>query len=105
MNEQEKVKKAINALYKGAGIKAAFNGQVNEQVAEVFGQLLDDIYSCSAALKWVPRPSGGKASIAWIAKNLTQSVVERFKDSQSFLCARARIFQYQTPLRLASLGV
>jgi len=105
MNDKERVRESINALYKGAGIRATFNWEINEQVAQLFGQLLEDIHSCSAALKWVPRPTGGPASITWLAKNLTQSVIDRFKDSQTFLCARARILQYQTPLRLASLGI
>ncbi len=105
MSNKERVREAINALYKSAGIGAKFNGQINEQVAEVFGQLLADIHSCSAVFKWVPRPTGGPASIAWLVKNLTQSVIEKFKNSQSFICARTRIFQYQTPLRLASLGI
>ncbi len=105
MNDKEKVRDAINALYIGAGIKTTFNGKINEQVAKVFGQLLDDIHDCSVAFRWVPKPSGSVASIAWIAKNLTRSAIEKFKGSQSFTCARTRILQYQTPLRLASLGI
>jgi len=105
MNDKEKVRKAINALYEGAGISATFDGQINNQVAQVLGLLLVDIHDCSTALKWVPRPPGSIVSIAWVAKNLTQRIIERFKDSQSFLCARTRILQYQTPLRLASLGI
>lgn len=63
MNDKEHVKEVINALYKGAGIKISFTGQVNENVAKIIGELLADIGSCTAALKWVPKPTGGPATI------------------------------------------
>lgn len=104
MNEHEKVRMAINALYKSAGISYAFNGDINEQVAKVFGQMLLDIRKCSAAFIWVPKPIAGVASIAWIDKNFTQSVMHKFKSPQSFTCARARILQYKSQLIIASIG-
>jgi len=54
LKDKETIREAINALYKGAGIQATFKGEVNEKVAQVFGELLADINSCSVALKWVP---------------------------------------------------
>ena len=105
MKDKETIREAINALYKGAGIQATFNGEVNEKVAQVFGELLADINSCSAAFKWVPHPTYGVASISWLAKNLKRSVIESFKDTQSFTCTRVRILQYKTPLELASMGL
>lgn len=105
MNDTDHIKEVINALYKGAGINTSFTGQVNENVAKVLGDLLSDISSCTAALKWVPKPSGGPATIKWIVQNIGRSIITQFKDNMSISCARARILQYQTPLRLASLGI
>jgi len=104
MEEQEKVRTAINALYKSAGIHDTFKGDINEQVATVFGELLFDIRKCSDAFLWVPRPTCGVASVGWIAKNFTQSVNHKFKNSQSFVCARTRILQYKSRLAIASIG-
>ncbi len=105
MEDKDTIRDAINALYKGAGIKATFDGEVNEKVALILGQLLTDINSCSMAFKWVPHPTLTGATISWLAKNLTRSTIESFKDTQSFTCARVRILQYKTPLELASLGL
>ena len=104
MNEHEKVRTAINALYKSAGISYTFDGEINEQVAKVFGQMLVDIRKCSAAFIWVPIPTGSVASIGWIAKNFTQSVIHKFQSSQSFTCARAKILQYKSQLMITSVG-
>ncbi len=104
MKDKQQVKDAINALYEGAGIKTQFTGQVNEEVAKVFGELLTEIRRCTLALKWVPKPTGGPATIKWIAKNIGRSIIQQFKDDISITCAKARILQFQTRLRLASLG-
>ena len=104
MNEHKKVRIAINALYKSAAINYTFDGEINEQVAKVFGQMLIDIRKCSAAYTWVPRPTGTVVSIGWIAKNFTQSVIHKLQSSQSFTCARARILQYKSHLMIASVG-
>lgn len=103
--DQQVVKDTINALYEGAGIGTKFNGPVNDSVAMVLGDLLKEIGGCSSALAWVPKPSGGPATIKWVARNITRSMVSKFKDKMSITCARARILQYQTPLRLAALGL
>lgn len=105
MKDKEVIREAINALYKGAGIHTSFDGEVNEKVAHVFGQLLSDINSCSMAFKWVPRPTVTGASISWLAKNLTRSIIDSFRDTQSFTCTRVKILQYKTPLELASIGL
>ena len=76
MNEHEKVRAAINSLYKSAGITTEFTGPVNEQVAEVFGQMLNSIGQCSAAIRWVPKPPSGRVtSITWIVTNFSQSII------------------------------
>ncbi len=105
MDDKQKVKQAINGLYKFAGINTQFNGDVNKQVAEVFGELLKEINTCSNAFSWVPRPTGGKATISWVATNMSKRVLEQFSDKQSYTCARVRVAQYQRRLQLAGLGI
>src|SRR5690606_27759357 len=79
----------INTLYNRAGINTQFRGEVNEDVAAVVGDLLTDIGTCSDAFRWVPRPTGGKASILWLVKNISQSVMAELKQKQSVTCMRA----------------
>ncbi|REL25426.1 hypothetical protein DXX93_01910 [Thalassotalea euphylliae] len=105
MNDKQRVKETINAIYTFAGIGKKFTGDVNPKVAEVVGNLLKDINSCSTAFSWVPQPTGGKATISWIAKNMSRSILEQLKNDQSYVCARARVWQYVRPIQLASQGV
>lgn len=103
--QKEHVRELINVLYNRAGIKAEFRGEINEDVAAVVGDLLTDIASCSAAFRWVPRPTGGKASIFWLATNVTRSILADLKEKQSISCMRARILQYRTALEMAAAGL
>lgn len=48
------VRDAIQALYQGAGIQKRFTGEVNEQVAEVFGTMLAETRRCSSSLSRCP---------------------------------------------------
>ena len=105
MSDKQHVKDAINSLYEGVGIRAKYSWPVNEEVARVFGELLLEIHSCTSALTWVPTPSGGPASIKWVVKNISRSVMQQFKDDVSLSCAKARILQFQSPLRLAAMGL
>ncbi|KKO45443.1 hypothetical protein WG68_10355 [Arsukibacterium ikkense] len=103
--QKEHVRELINTLYERAGIKMEFRGEINEDVAAVIGDLLTDISSCSAAFRWVPRPSGGKASIVWLATNITRSILADLKEKQSVSCMRARILYYRSFLELAAAGL
>lgn len=105
MNDENLVKDAINAFYKGAGIDLKFTGEVNAKVAEIFGKMVLETQKCTAALKWVPTPTGGKATITWVVKNFTKSAINQLKEEQSLTCARKVILDYKTPLKLASSGV
>lgn len=96
---------AISAFYKGAGVDKQFSGEVNERVAEVFGTMLTETKKCSNAFVWVPTPSGGPATIAWIARNITRSVIERLRDSTSITCAKRVISVWDRELRMASMGL
>ncbi len=105
MNEENSVKDAINAFYKGAGIDLKFTGEVNAKVAEIFGKMVVETQKCTTALKWVPTPKGGKATITWVAKNFTKSAINQLKEEQSLTCAKKVILDYKAPLKLASLGI
>ncbi len=105
MNNEKKVKNAINAFYKGAGLDLTFKGNVNNQVAEIFGVMVKEIQRCTTALNWVPVPTGGKATITWIVKNFSQSVLKQLGEKQSLTCAKTVIRNYRTKLALASLGI
>lgn len=105
MDEKAKVKDAINAFYQGAGLDLKFTGEVNAKVAEVFGDMIFETQKCSAAMNWVPRPTGGKATIAWVARNFGRSILGKLSDKQSLTCAKAVVRNYRTKLTLASLGM
>lgn len=105
MDDKIKVKNAINSFYKGAGLNIKFTGSINPKVAETFGKMIIETQSCTTALRWVPKPTGGKATISWIAKNLTKSALADIDTKQSLTCAKTAILRYKTPLHLASLGL
>lgn len=101
----EVVVDVINALYKGAGIHKKYSGDPNEQVARVLGKMLEEIRSCSSALAWVPKPTGGRATIAWVARNFARSKIDRLRDSQSLTCARSVIYKWDRKLQMAGKGL
>jgi len=55
----------IQALYRYANVLLVWEGDVNEDVAKVFGIMLAETQKCSSAFGWIPSPPGGQASIAW----------------------------------------
>ncbi|ASD69732.1 hypothetical protein [Pseudoalteromonas piscicida] len=105
MNEEKSVKDAINAFYKGAGVDLTSSGEVNAKVAEIFGKMVEETRQCTAALKRMPKPTAAKATIGWIAKNFTQSIISQLSEEQSLSCAKKVILNYKSPMKLASLGV
>ncbi len=67
---------------------------------------MQDIRGCTNALNWVPRPSGGRATIAWVAKNLGQAFVRELKKRKvSLTCAKTRLWQYRTELEMLAAGI
>lgn len=105
MKEQVAVKNAINAFYKGAGLDLRFIGTVTPKVAEVFGKMVLETQKCTTALNWVPRPTGGKATISWVARNFTQRIISQLSDKQSLTCAKVVIRNFRTDIQLASMGL
>lgn len=103
--DKDIVRYSINTFFKGAGIDKTFNGPVNEKVAEVFGKMLTESTRCSSSLSWVPRPTGGKATISWVARNFSRSIRERMRDSQYLTCAKTVIYKMMTELEMAARGL
>ncbi|REL26256.1 hypothetical protein DXX93_06430 [Thalassotalea euphylliae] len=105
MNDHIAVKNAINAFYSGAGLNLTFKGSVNEKVAQVFGEMIIATQQCSDALNWVPRPTGGKATISWIVKHFTKSSLRQISTKQSLTCAKEVVRNYKTKIQLAAMGI
>ncbi|WP_063881416.1 hypothetical protein, partial [Pseudoalteromonas luteoviolacea] len=105
MTDDTSVKNAINAFYKGAGLNLTFKGDVNDRVAKVFGEMIFATQKCTTALNWVPRPSGGKATISWVVKNFSQSVLRQIESKQSLTCAKEVVRNYRTKLQIAASGI
>lgn len=98
------VKEMIQSLYRHANIPP-WEGEVNEEVARVFGIMLFETQKCSSAFGWIPPPPGGRASIGWLMQKLGRGIFNSYKGRLSFTCARAVIFKWKTALDMASLGI
>lgn len=98
------VREMIQSLYKFAGLPP-WEGEVNEDVAAVFGVMLVETQKCSQAFVSVPKPPGGRASIGWLVMNLGRGVFATHRSKLSFTCARAVIYKWGRQLDMASLGI
>ena len=104
MNDKTTVRNEINAFYKSAGLELRHTEDINEGVAQVFGMMLNDTKKCSDPFRWVPRPSGGPASIAWVASNFTKGIISKLNGTQSFTCARGVIYKRRQQMVMAIMG-
>ena len=89
--EKSEVKEMIESFYKFANVPLNWNGEINERVAEVFGVMLSETRKCSKAFGWIPKPPGGRASIAWLAMQLGRGMFNHYRHQMSFACARGVI--------------
>lgn len=94
----------IQSLYKLAYIPA-WDGEVNEDVARVFGIMLAETQKCSKAFVWVPTPPGGRASITWLVNRLGRGIFRSHQRKLSFACARAVIYTWGSALNMAAQGI
>jgi len=104
-DERAEVKAMIQALYQAAHVTRSWDGEVNERVAEVFGAMLLETTKCSEAFAWVPRPTGGRASITWLVTNLGRGLFSIHKTRLSYTCARAVVYKWAHELKMASLNL
>jgi len=100
--EKRILRDIIDAFYKAAGYHG-WSGEVNESVAQVFGTMLCTAMRCSDALAWVPMPPAGPPTIAWFARSLGRTAVNRLLNLElSKTCARFVIWRWNSALRFAS---
>jgi hypothetical protein len=104
--EQEiaEVRHMIESFYQFAGIPVPANLEVNDNVAEIFGIMLNETRRCSRAFVWVPQPPGGRASVVWLAMQLGRGVFNSYRSQLSFTCARFVIASWGKKLEDASYG-
>ena len=104
MSDKEIVREVIDSFFKEAGFQGGWNGTINENVANVFGKMLLESRDCSAALNWVPRPTG-RATISWIVKNLGRSFIRDIQGKRAFICSQRVIYNFKRELDMASMGL
>jgi|SRR5450830_522147 len=104
-SEKAEVKEMIQSFYQFANILPVWDGEVNDDVAAVFGTMIAETRTCSDAFGWVPKPAGGRATVSWVVRQLGRGVFNAFRARLSFTCARAVIYKWRTALELASMGV
>ena len=104
MSDKDIVQEVIDAFYKEAGFQHGWNGNVNENVAYVFGKMLSSSRDCSAALNWVPRPTG-RTTIKWIVKHLGRSFIREIKGKRYFICSQRAVYNFKSELEMASMGL
>ena len=104
-SDKAEVKEMIQSLYRFANILPVWDGEVNDDVAAVFGTMIAETRSCSNAFEWGPKPSGGRATIAWVVRQLGRGVFNATRGRLSFTCARAVIYKWKTALDMASMGI
>lgn len=104
-SEKAEVKDMIQSLYRFANILPVWDGEVNDDVAAVFGTMIAETRTCSNAFGWVPKPIGGRATVSSVVRQLGRGVFNAFRGRLSFTCARAVVYKWRTALELASMGI
>jgi hypothetical protein len=104
MSDKEIAREVIDAFFKEAGFTHGWNGQVNENVAKVFGKMLEATRDCLAAFVWVPKPTG-VPSISWIAKSLGRGFIRDIQGKRSFVCAQRAVYNFKRELDMAAMGL
>lgn len=102
--DKAEIKAMIQSFYELANIPV-WDGEVNDDVARVFGMMLAETQKCSAAFAWVPTPPGGRASIAWLISRLGRGIFQSRQRKLSFACARAVIYTWDSALEMATQGI
>lgn len=104
-DKEKVVKEMIQSLYRFANILPVWDGEVNDDVAAVFGTMIAETRTCSNAFGWVPKPPGGRASITWLAQQLGRGIFNSHGSRLSYTCARGVIYKWKSALDMASAGV
>jgi hypothetical protein len=102
--EVAEVNNMIQSLFRLAELEV-WEGEINDEVAAVFGIMLAETQKCSSAFKWLPKPPGGRASISWLVMQLGRGIFGSFSTKLSFVCARTVIYKWRRRLDMASAGI
>lgn len=100
--DKDKVREIIDSFYKAAEL-SGWKGEVTEGTAAEFGKMIEEVKKCSGGLSWVPRPPGGKASIAWLISSLGKASRRQIKDEISVTCLRGVIYRMGRNLETAAI--
>lgn len=100
--DKENVKKMIIEFYRGADLPP-WKGEINDNVAIVFGKMIEEANRCSAGMSLVPRPPGGKATIVWLCKTIGFATIRRLRQGTSSICIKTVIYKYGRELERASI--
>lgn len=103
--EKIEIKAMIQSLYSFANVPLNWHGEANDRVAEIFGIMIAETQKCSKAFAWVPTPPGGRASSAWLVRQLGRGVFNHHRSFLSFTCARGVIYKWDRELAIASMGL
>lgn len=102
-SDRDIVQDLIDGFFKTAG-QSGWNGEVTEEVAEVFYLMLCSAGKCSEALAWIPRPPAGRPTIRWLADQLGRIARQKISNSISVICAQRAVVNWRRPLALAEKG-
>ncbi|XVJ71567.1 MAG: hypothetical protein HEQ39_19670 [Rhizobacter sp.] len=105
LENKEELKKIIESFFKFSGTPVPWNGVVNDGVAAVFYNMLRTTAECSKALSFVPRPSGGPASVLWLVTQLGWVGYRNIENRLSVSCAKKAIANLRSDFQLATMGV
>jgi len=84
----------------------ALKWDINLNVLNLFGELLNSTESCSRYMDLVPRPFFVGNVIKWASKQARQAVIRHLKNAEKhyLICARGAGIRYKTAIYMASLG-
>ncbi|SFD82505.1 hypothetical protein [Paracidovorax konjaci] len=98
------LREMIDSFFRFAQTPVPWNGVVNDGVATVFHNMLTETAKCSRALSFVPRPSGGPASVVWLAAQLAGVGYRNIQKKMSITCAKKAVQNFRSDFQLASMG-
>lgn len=80
---------------------------INEAVVKVVIEMLDEMHSCTAAMRLVPTPTTFGGQLGQIAKGYVKNMISALrKHSDVYMsCSKATVLKYKSALILASLGL
>jgi len=101
-NQIQDVKIIIEFMFDGHAPQM----DINERVAEVAWEMMQHAKTCSSGMDFVPRPTGFKPGIAYIATQLTQIALRlRTTNGIYISCKSAVAYKWSHELQLAGMGL